>query len=903
MPRLNKQAISKFIETSCQRQLFLNLQVEADLDGQTYPKRIVRPAIENARELGDQWEAEAMDEFGQAVDGSRLLNSKPRTQTIRGSRGQNLPRIPDTEMTIELPRALEDTFILQGGYDIVDSFKRRYNIWRFTYDAGWTPPLDFSGARPDVTWVRPARTFPQYIAPDGRLMDVLPGDDRLQLQVIDIKLSAEAGRRHFVELIYYMLTLAAWLDATGWSSRFVVVPDAAVWPKSYEMTALARLARQAQWTGAMPSLADLITAMADILKPARPAFDPIAQRLETFFSRDLPEVLTVQDWRTLDWQVKLHCATCDFLAIDRPSASRHVNHCDEEATRDDRTTLLAGLGRGSKRELEARGITTTAQLGAASPTNPAFLDHNQLRADRTILQRQADALSLGAPFVPPGRRTTALSDAGASDLKVFVTVDFDPGSAITYVFGVRFRWWTPQPAGTAWQAIGAPPNIEQFVYVVPDLDPASERDQLLNVIGEIARVIKKVEDERQSLRYTGDHLNPRVQFYIWDNVQAKHIRRIMGRHLDDVRIQQQFQGLIWRFPPESVLPAADLEAGSPVAVVKPALRTMVALPIPYDYSLLKAAREYCPTGTDPRRFNVNSLFESGLGDQIPYERAHEVWSRQGYRNARTGTTIPWNRLQTMMEQTVEAKLLALESVTGRLAEDLRRQNRLLLKPKHIKIGRRPARMRGVSVDGELWVNYARLDATGARLENKAIRAMDLEEREARYHTAILDRRLAGPGRLAALSSLGVTDSPDVWVYAMRATSAEVKMNVGDFLWALAPLDDPAFLERRVFDLTGRNDVLAQQLAGNRNAYAALETFTKVSILEIDRESLWLAVRLDDPQFMRGAEQGGWVDFSRDVVVDKVYKDFWTDKLVACVRAIGNPPVASPAAESRVALQI
>jgi hypothetical protein len=104
MPRLQKQTISKFLENECKRQLFLNLQVEKDLDNITYPKRIVRPAIQDVRELGDQWEAEKIEDIAQAFGTSRLIGTKS-PKKILSTQGQMLPVYDDVPLSSIVPSA------------------------------------------------------------------------------------------------------------------------------------------------------------------------------------------------------------------------------------------------------------------------------------------------------------------------------------------------------------------------------------------------------------------------------------------------------------------------------------------------------------------------------------------------------------------------------------------------------------------------------------------------------------------------------------------------------------------------------------------------------------------------------------------------------------------------------
>ncbi len=895
MLRLNKQAISKYLENNCKRQLFLNLHMEGTLDNVNYPQRIVRPALQNIRDLGDQWEAEKVSDVRNAFSSARVIET-------RIQRPGQIDRFDPRNLATDIATAAADTFIVQGEFQLPNNFRVQRSLTQ--YEA---PPIEltFSNLRPDLIWIRRPGTYSRYVAADGRIFALPQNDDRLQLQLIDIKLASEASTQHFTELTYYILTLAGWLDENGFLDRFVVVPNGSVWPGSLDDSALIQYVNRANSIGIVPTIEELTGAISNDLETV--PFEPIAQRLSTFFVRDLIEVFNAEiqgNWTQLNWHINQGCAACEFLGIDASPNRWHPNHCHPEAMNNDLITKLPYLGRGGKAELEQQGVNTTAQLQNLPVTAQVFQNNGQLRADRRMLLARAESIINNTSVLPAGRRTTLLPESRETDLKIFLTLDFDPGSGLTYAFGFQSFWWNPRPAN---RIPGAPlptptsPNKRSLVFIVPDRNPNSELAQLNNVCQAILNAVQEVTTALANAGYTGTAAQPKVHFYIWDTVQAKHIRRVMGRHINSPQIQNQFQGLIWRFPPENILPDAEMEQKSPVSVVKSAIRQIVGLPIPYDYSLLQTARVYHPDGLTANAFNVHPLFESGLGDQIPFERAHEIWNRRGYFNSTTLTQIPWNTLQTEMERTVTKKLFALESVVNKLERDLRSQNRLLLKPKTVNL-RRPTRRRGISIDGQLWLNYAQLDVVSERLEIQATRAMDVDEREAKYQAAVLLSRLSGQERVNALASLNITNSADIWVYRLSPSSSEVKMDEGDFTWALAPVEFPGFLDIRVFDLAQRDPNVAASLTGDpARIYSPIEYITQVTIVDLDREALIIAVRLQNLAICQRFEQAGYVDFSQNVVLDKIYKEYWTERLESCLRAIGIPAISTADPASLTAL--
>ena len=119
------------------------------------------------------------------------------------------------------------------------------------------------------------------------------------------------------------------------------------------------------------------------------------------------------------------------------------------------------------------------------------------------------------------------------------------------------------------------------------------------------------------------------------------------------------------FPPEEVVPTASLSTRrSPVTVVKEVVRSVLAAPVPHYYSMLEVARCYHEQGLPASiaRFSVHPLFEDILSDQIPSERAHEIWTKSA--------NPPFGQQYQRLVETVEKRLTALRTITKRIEGDL-----------------------------------------------------------------------------------------------------------------------------------------------------------------------------------------------------------------------------------------
>ena len=91
--------------------------------------------------------------------------------------------------------------------------------------------------------------------------------------------------------------------------------------------------------------------------------------------------------------------------------------------------------------------------------------------------------------------------------------------------------------------------------------------------------------------------------------------------------------LVRLFPPETRLPDPDYYKSQPGTAVKDVLRLLVGLPLPHSYTLIEAANAFYPNPKQDGgvfQFRIPYGFETLLSDQIPFERAYELWEDRVY---------------------------------------------------------------------------------------------------------------------------------------------------------------------------------------------------------------------------------------------------------------------------------
>jgi DNA replication ATP-dependent helicase Dna2 len=895
MPQVGKQALGQFIRTNCLRQLVLNLypdnptfRPDRQALGMPYPQS-PRPGLRQIQRAGEEWQAEKLNDLTQTFGLGAIIGTPYTTPA-------NQFRYRATPLGQALANANPICFLVEAEYGVGPAFQAALGIQGHVAQLN----LQYADLRPDVVAVLPPGIFPQFVVPDGTLHPIPPGDSRRQLRVIEIKMTAEASPGYFGEVAYYSMALAGWLVDHGLDQSYVVVPNGAVWPGSHDASNLLRVSRQLAAQGLTPTVNQLWDAMQKDLEAV--PFEVFALRIRRFLQVDVPQALA-QQWRSLEWHVDNRCSFCEYLGEPRPPSDTdphvapHPDHCLPTAQAQDHVSRVAFISQGARLSLAQAGVSQVAALARLQHTSPVFDRHQILRATRTVVAGRARSLQTGQVAIPPQSGTSACMPRWA-DLHVYLSVDFDIGSAITVAFGLKAFWYEPrsfrsplltQRQSRAWQA---------NAWIVIDRDLNAERRELLAFLQEIHKILAWCQQrDQQTLADPAlvgltpaqqSDYRTKVQFYMWDSLQYDHLARVVGRHLQAILANPTIDYLAWLFPPEELLPNPNLVTQrSPITIVRDVVRGLLAAPVPHYYSLIELARVYHEHGLPPNvaAFSIHPLFSTPLSDQIPSERAHEIW-------AKVTTPHHWQQQMATYVETVRKRLSALDTVTKRLEADLGQQ--LSHTAPLIQIGP-PPRQNRVSTDGQLWYAFARLNKALEELAVHQVRAMPPHERAARFRSARLPSRLTGGAEQVTLAQLGLTARQGRRVYELSADSRDVKAKVGDFLFALAPENVGGFLDRRVAAVVRGTPLELQLQSQSGNGYwqSLMEDLLSVTIVALDRNRGLLAVDANPrfPTILDVLEAAGVVNLSQDVILDPVFHDFFTRKLLTSLQAIGNPPVA------------
>lgn len=412
-------------------------------------------------------------------------------------------------------------------------------------------------------------------------------------------------------------------------------------------------------------------------------------------------------------------------------------------------------------------------------------------------------------------------------------------------------------------------------YMVPQRDIVAER-------AELELFLTAIEDQIDQTLAVDP--NATVQVYVWDTLTFEHLTRVIGRHLAWLLASGNIATLAWLFPPDDVVANARLARCPAVSVVGDAVRAIVATDRAHAYTLLETARAYHQGGDfNPNWLNTPPYWTTEFSDQIPGERAFDIWTR------RNRPDLPFTTLVGMLERTVKARLSALQTVTRRLRDDL--HGRLPRKAPKATDLVPPGHLSGSSLLGSLLYTHARLNAAAAWHENSRLRAMPPHEREARFASIRCPARLSGDEETAALGALGRPPARGRLVYQVAPGSTEAKAEVGGFGWAISPERQLGLLDRSLWADNLQGQPWWQSRPPWVNSY---EDALQVTIQGFDRYQRLVAVDLAQLVVVDGLSRAGLVDLDAPCILDPVSKDFFSGKVRDAAQAVKNPPKAAVA---------
>ena len=871
MAKLDKGTLALTFKFDCDRFLRFRLASDVERDSigistETYK----RPGIELIKAAGRRWEADKYQDLIDTSDNGKvvflledkaddLLGRKPfkKIQNLFDILRQQEP--PQTIIEAEFTVPTNITPGLQKAYD----------------DFG----LDQVRVRPDILWIRPGgigaplignRTAPEY-----------------EIHIIDVKMAAEPSLRHFTEVTYYALALATAIQQEGLSDRYAVSAEGTIWPGSHDINAFRNLVQLHQAKGAADPISE---ALSETL--IRVPYEIYEVHVKQFFEDRLLRVLQT-DMENTSWHVGPKCQLCDY-----------VRYCRDKASECDHLSRLAWLNQGQAELLRSNGITTTAELTEAVTTvddrwQSVINSSHQLRADGPTLATRARSLTEQAPLSVDGRRSAMIP--AWTDQSIFITIHFDPGSGISFALGAARLYF---PHG---RKPGDPPITDEKIFIVDRVDamnPETERERLKEFATVVSEWLEEVSTVNTGLP-ARDRLSSHIFF--WDMLEVRQLKRMFERHMQNPDVIELIEVLTRFFPPDNLLPDPDAFKSQPGTIVKEVLRMLVGLPIAHDYSLFDAANSFFPNvredGT-PYKFDLPFGFATPMSDQIPFERAYELWQDKifirHFNKLYPTDPSKWQRytrdeLYDGIKRATKVHLQALQHIVRRLRENYK--ERLVLK----KSGFSAARSSQASVPeaARNLIAFEKLNVACQEMENRNTRSLPVDEREARFFSIRGLTLKPQAEAVPIIDEIKLANSQyqheTLYAFDFSPTSRDSRIKEGEFTVALSNENEYVDLDEPWRQRLGLSFQDAEELLGehglterwmtNKSIGALLQV--EVIRLESMQDNPYVVLKPGHQRLFQFAVAQGLVALDSPLVLDPMYRDFSSDRIEKALRSVGG----------------
>lgn len=871
MAKLDKGTLALTFKFDCDRFLRFRLASDAERDSlgvsaETYK----RPGIELIKAAGRRWEA---DKYQDLIDTSHdwkvvfLLEDK--VDYLLGRKPfKKIQNLFDILRQQEPPQAIiEAEFTVPT--NITPGLQKAYD------DFG----LDQVRVRPDILWIRPGGTGAPLIG-NGTVPEY-------EIHIIDVKMAAEPSLRHFTEVTYYALALATAIQQEGLGGRYAVSAEGTIWPGSHDINAFRNLVQLNQAKGAADPVSE---ALSETL--IRVPYEVYEVHVKQFFEDRLLRVLQT-DMEDASWHVGPKCQLCDY-----------VRYCRDKASECDHLSRLAWLNQGQAELLRSNGITSTAELTEAVTTaddrwQSVIDSSHQLRADGPALATRARSLTEGAPLPVDGRRSAMIP--AWTDQSIFITIHFDPGSGISFALGAARLYF---PHG---RKPGDPPVTDEKIFIVDRVDamnPETERERLKEFATVVSEWLEEVSTVNTGLP-ARDRLSSHIFF--WDMLEVRQLKRMFERHMQNPDVIELIEVLTRFFPPDSLLPDPDAFKSQPGTIVKEVLRMLVGLPVAHDYSLFDAANSFFPNvredGT-PYKFDLPFGFATPMSDQIPFERAYELWQDKifvrHFNKLHPTDPSKWRRytrdeLYDGIKRATKVHLQALQHIVRRLRENYK--DRLVLK----KSGFSAARSSQASVPeaARSLIAFEKLNVVCQEMENRNTRSLPVDEREARFFSirglTLKPQAEADPIIDEIKFANPQYQHETLYVFDFSPTSRDSRIKEGEFTVALSneneyvDLDEP--WRRRLGlgfqdaeELLGEHG-LTERWMTNKSIGALLQV--EVIRLEAMQDNPYVVLKPGHQGLFQFAVAQGLVALDSPLVLDPMYRDFSSDRIEKALRSVGG----------------
>jgi hypothetical protein len=335
--------------------------------------------------------------------------------------------------------------------------------------------------------------------------------------------------------------------------------------------------------------------------------------------------------------------------------------------------------------------------------------------------------------------------------------------------------------------------------------------------------------------------------------------------------------------------------------MKEVFKLLVGLPISHGYTLFDVANNFYPDlkkDGQLYQYKVPYGFSTYLSDQIPFERAYELWKdhvllrHYDWEKKETGEPYSRHEIYDGIRRTTSTRLEALQHIVYKL----RKHHGDLLTMRKAGFSAAPPTQTRIPERARNLIAFEKLNVISSDMENRQKRALPVEEREARFISIRGLEKVSGGIYDQCISEIRNTqpqygDKPLI-AFTFAPTSRDSRISEGDFLLALSnevPQLDLDVPWRDYLDLKFDE---AQELTDKKIAQAALHKLLKVTLVRLEptEDPPFLVITPSKSELFQFAQEQGLLDLNRPCVLDPLYQDFSSARIAQALKHIGgNPP--------------
>lgn len=846
--KIGKKDISQYAQLECEKQLKNKLTGISGIE-----PGLKRPGMKHITDQGGEYEKVIYNDFIDILDEKDISYKKENDLFVA------------IDLIDELKKDSPPKIIFEGQVKTPNIFA--YDLNKFS----------FSDSRPDIIYITKSEKIDKYV-----------------ISIIDVKTTTEPSLKHFSEISFYKLVLEQILSENNLNEKYIIASNGYIWPGNNNKYFFVDTFNE--YNRSKNSDDPLNDTLRDILISV--PFEIYEPFVLNFFNDILPRIDNKDQERIL-WQFSSKCQFCDFDHI-----------CKKESNNNSLISQVPFLSSGQHTLLFENDIKNLNDLvenieGDTELWQQLVAINRNLKSQEQLVLCRAKSI-MDEKITPIEDRKTYLMPKFAN-LNIFLTLHFDPISGLTFAIG----------ANKEYKDSGIETEKDEIINIVRNangFDIKYERDEFLKFLSKINSWISDFLQINKDVQGVSQSNLKSIHFYFWSQLEITQLRRMILRHIDDTKIQKELSLLIALYPPDGLNDNPDVFETQPGTVVKDIIKYLFGLPVKYDYTLFNTAnvflKELNTSSNEAYQYMPRRGFYLELSDQIPFERAYEIWTGEIFLPKEFGSNEKYKpyEIEQLMEESIQTRLSALKNIVRSLQWHYK--DKLLLNKKKVK--RFTTNKRGMEVESINLQMFEKLNHISSDIENKQLRVLPIDEKENRFMSIRGLNLHNNENYINLLKKLQMKEEfyglnlEEFMVFSYSKDSVESKIKEGDFLVVLSNENDPRNqslpqlnLEDTLTQLTGKsvNELIYASSSFNleiSNFFnLKLKDLLKVTVAYVSYDIDNLFIILVPNDFYGGINvikflnSLGLLDFTKPMILDPIYQDFNQKAYDEIFRTIGK----------------